>query len=74
MNDLYKTNNRPFINLLKPEIMNKIQRMCVILLILLSFSSCEVVEGIFNFGVGVGVFIVIAVLAIIIWIISRFRK
>jgi len=53
---------------------SKIQRMCIILLILLSFSSCEVVEGIFNFGVGVGVFIVIAVLAIIIWIISRFRK
>jgi len=53
---------------------NKIQRMCIILLVLLSFSSCEVVEGIFNLGVGVGVFIVIAVLAVIIWIISRFRK
>ncbi|WP_296150884.1 hypothetical protein [uncultured Flavobacterium sp.] len=53
---------------------NKIQRMCVILLVLLSFSSCEVVEGIFNLGVGVGVFIVVVILAIIIWVISRFRK
>lgn len=54
--------------------MNKIQRMCAILLILFSFTSCEVVEGIFNLGVGVGIFIVVAIIALVIFIISRFKK
>jgi len=53
---------------------NYIVRISLMLMVLLTFTSCEVVEGIFNFGVGVGIFIVIAVLAIIIWVISRFRK
>ncbi|MBA9073872.1 hypothetical protein GGR22_002039 [Flavobacterium gossypii] len=54
--------------------MNKISRISIMLLILLSFSSCEVVEGIFNLGVGVGIFIVVAIIALIIFIISRFKK
>lgn len=53
---------------------NYILRISLLLMVLLTFTSCEVVEGIFNFGVGVGVFIVIAILAVIIWIISRFKK
>jgi len=53
---------------------NYILRTSLLLMVLLTFTSCEVVEGIFNVGVGVGVFIVIAILAIIIWIVSRFRK
>jgi hypothetical protein len=58
----------------KLETMNKISRISIMLLILLSFSSCEVVEGIFNLGVGVGIFIVVAIIALIIFIISRFKK
>jgi hypothetical protein len=40
--------------------------------ILLSLSSCEVIEGIFQAGVGVGVFIVIAIIALVIFLIFRF--
>ncbi|MEZ0006602.1 hypothetical protein ABH942_001972 [Flavobacterium sp. 28YEA47A] len=54
--------------------MNKLARINILLLILLTFSSCEVVEGIFNLGVGVGIFIVVAIIALIIFIISRFKK
>ncbi|MDR6968618.1 Na+-transporting methylmalonyl-CoA/oxaloacetate decarboxylase gamma subunit [Flavobacterium arsenatis] len=53
---------------------NYILRISLMLMVLLTFTSCEVVEGIFNLGVGVGIFIVIAILAVIIWIISRFKK
>lgn len=53
---------------------NYILRISLMLMVLLTFTSCEVVEGIFNVGVGVGIFIVIVILAVIIWIVSRFRK
>ncbi|WP_169628035.1 hypothetical protein [Flavobacterium soli] len=53
---------------------NYIFRISLLLMVLLTFTSCEVVEGIFNLGVGVGIFIVIAILAVIIWVISRFKK
>jgi hypothetical protein len=51
-----------------------LQYTAIYTLILLFFTSCEVVEGIFKAGMGVGIFIVIAVIAVIIWIISRFGK
>ncbi|WP_199250938.1 MULTISPECIES: hypothetical protein [unclassified Flavobacterium] len=38
------------------------------------FTSCSVVEGIFKAGMGVGIFIVIALIAVIVWIISRITK
>jgi Na+-transporting methylmalonyl-CoA/oxaloacetate decarboxylase gamma subunit len=41
---------------------------------LLTFTSCEVVEGIFKLGMGVGVFIVIAILAVIIYVFAKLRK
>jgi len=46
------------------------------LIVLLSTTliGCELVGDIFQAGMGVGIFIVIAVIAVIIWIISRFRK
>ncbi|MFY0481491.1 hypothetical protein ACI6PS_02710 [Flavobacterium sp. PLA-1-15] len=53
---------------------NYILRISLMLMVLFTATSCEVVEGIFNVGVGVGIFIVIAILAVIIWIVSRFRK
>ena len=45
-----------------------------VFILLFLFSSCSVIEGIFKAGVGVGVFIVVAILALIIFIISRFTK
>ncbi|WP_181368972.1 hypothetical protein [Flavobacterium pallidum] len=52
----------------------KLLRMFVLIAILFTFTNCELVEGIFKAGVGVGVFIVLAVLAFIIYVISRFGK
>ncbi|WP_291083621.1 MULTISPECIES: hypothetical protein [unclassified Flavobacterium] len=52
----------------------KLMRMLVLITILITFTNCELVEGIFKAGVGVGIFIVIAVIAAIIYVISRFGK
>ena len=49
----------------------KLTRLLMLLVVLLSFTSCSIIEGIFKAGIGVGIFIVIAVLAIIIFIISK---
>ncbi len=42
--------------------------------ILTTFSSCEVVGGIFKAGMGVGIFIVVLVIALILFLVSRMRK
>jgi len=49
----------------------KLTRLLMLFIVLISFSSCSIIEGIFKAGVGVGIFIVIAVIAIIIFIISK---
>jgi len=49
-------------------------RIAALLLIMLSVTSCEVVGDIFQAGIGVGIFLVILVIAIIVWVISKFRK
>jgi hypothetical protein len=51
---------------------NKIQRLLMVFVILFSFTSCEVIGDIFKAGMGVGIFIVIFIIAIIIFIISKF--
>lgn len=48
-----------------------ITRVLMLSIILISFTSCSIVEGIFKAGVGVGIFIVIAVIAIVVFIISK---
>ena len=45
-----------------------------IILLLLCFSSCSAIAGIFKAGAIVGILSVIVVIALIIWIISMFRK
>jgi len=54
------------------------KRQLIIFSILASFltalSGCEVIGGIFKAGMGVGIFVVIFVIAIIIFIISRIGK
>ena len=49
----------------------KITRLLVVLIVLISFTSCSVIEGIFKAGVGVGIFIVVAIIAIVVLIISK---
>lgn len=49
----------------------QIHYAALFIFIITLFTSCEVVEGIFKAGMGVGIFIVIAVIALIIFIISK---
>jgi hypothetical protein len=37
-------------------------------------SSCEVIGGIFKAGVWVGVIVVVAIIALILWLVGRSRK
>ena len=53
---------------------NKFTKLLIAYTILLTMNSCEVVEGIFKAGMGVGIFIVIAVIAVILFIIGRLFK
>ncbi len=39
-----------------------------------TLSSCEVVGGIFKAGIGVGIFVVVLVVGLIIWLVSRGRR
>lgn len=45
-----------------------------LLMTLSLLSSCEVIGGIFKAGVWVGVIVVVAVIALILWLIGRGRK
>lgn len=47
------------------------QRILLLLVVMFTFSSCEVIGGIFKAGMGVGIFLVIAVIAAVLFIISR---
>ncbi|MFV7234909.1 hypothetical protein [Flavobacterium sp. ZB4R12] len=49
----------------------KITRLLVLFIVLISFTSCSVIEGIFKAGMGVGIFIAIAVIAVIVFIMSK---
>jgi hypothetical protein len=50
---------------------DKITRIIMLLVLSISISSCSVIEGIFKAGVGVGIFLVVIVLAIIAFVISK---
>lgn len=49
----------------------KLTRLLMLFIVLISFSSCSIIEGIFKAGVGVGIFIVVVVIAVLIFIISK---
>jgi len=51
--------------------MRKYSALAIVALMLTTLTSCELVEGIFKAGVWSGVIIVVVVLAIIIWLISK---
>lgn len=46
-------------------------RILMLLMVLVSFTSCSVIEGIFKAGMGFGIFIVVVIVAIVIFIISK---
>lgn len=50
---------------------NTIARIAMLLIILIFFSSCSLIEGIFKAGMGVGIFIVVIILAVIAFVISK---
>ena len=49
----------------------KITRIVMLLIILISVTSCSIVKGIFEAGVGVGIFIVVILMAVIAFVISK---
>ena len=50
---------------------DKITRILMLLVLLISVSSCSIIEGIFKAGVGVGIFFVVLIVAIVAFIISK---
>lgn len=71
--DLYLQLN-PYLLIINIAIMKKLLIPAVLFIAISSFSSCELVEGIFKAGVWVGILIVVAVIALIIWLVTRARK
>lgn len=51
-----------------------ILKPALLLLMLVSLTGCELAGDIFEAGVSVGVFIVIAVLILIVWLIFKMKK
>ena len=39
-----------------------------------SFTSCDAIAGVFNAGMGVGIFTVLAILVVIVFVIMKIRK
>ncbi|MBD1427788.1 hypothetical protein [Sphingobacterium arenae] len=54
--------------------MKRISQVLFLSLTLVLFNSCAVIEGIFKAGVWVGILFVVAIIAVVIWIISKFFK
>jgi hypothetical protein len=50
---------------------DKITRIALLLIILISATSCSIIGGIFKAGMGVGIFFVVIILAVIAFIISK---
>ncbi len=48
--------------------------LITLLLSILSFSSCQAIGDIFKAGVWVGVLVVVGIIALILWLVSRGRK
>lgn len=50
---------------------NKTIRVLLLMTVIFSLTGCSVVEVIFKAGMGVGIFIVIAILAVILFVVSK---
>lgn len=48
--------------------------LSILALLTVSLSSCEAIEGIFKVGMWAGILIVVVIIAIIVWLINKFRR
>jgi hypothetical protein len=48
--------------------------LALLILISVTFTSCEAIAGIFKAGMWVGILIVVIIIGIILWIIGKARK
>jgi hypothetical protein len=46
----------------------------LLIVMVVTLSSCELIGDIFQAGMAVGIFVVVAIVALLIWLISRFRR
>jgi hypothetical protein len=53
---------------------NRIIKLSLFAMLLSLVTGCELVGDIFQAGMWVGVIIVVAVIGLIVWLLSRFRK
>jgi hypothetical protein len=72
-NNPYSWNGTDFISIEKSCMKNYLKLFPFIVLLSM-ISSCSIVGGIFKAGMGVGIFMVLAVLVIIVWAISKARN
>jgi heme/copper-type cytochrome/quinol oxidase subunit 4 len=54
--------------------MKKLQPLSLLLLFAFMLSSCDAIGGIFKAGMWTGIIVVVAVIILIIWLISRGHK
>lgn len=54
--------------------MKKTSLITALLFVLITFQSCSVIGGIFKAGMGFGIFIVVLIIATIIFLIVKFGK
>ena len=55
-------------------LLNGLSRVLFVLLAGLTLGACEVIGDIFQAGMAVGVFIVVAVIALVIFLMSKMRR
>lgn len=53
---------------------NSVFLLAALLFVITAMSSCEVIGDLIEFGIWVGIIIVVAVVALIYWIIRKFKK
>ena len=51
-----------------------LQLISLLFFCIFAFSSCSTIEGIFKAGMGVGIFIVVAIVALIVFVAMRIGK
>jgi hypothetical protein len=51
--------------------MKRLMPIALIMLLATTFSSCELVEGIFKAGMWTGVILVVVVIAVVIWLFAK---
>ncbi|HTE07217.1 MAG TPA: hypothetical protein VK628_00555 [Flavitalea sp.] len=51
-----------------------IASLSFLLVLMVSLSSCDAIAGIFKAGIWTGLLLVVIVIALVIWLITRFRK